>query len=210
MQDLKHVIAKNISDLRKENKMTQLDLAEKLNYSDKAVSKWERGESIPDIAVLLEISRLFDVTLDYLVSEDHEITPVMTEEEAKLKEATRKIVNKNRTAVTGISMQAVWLVATIVFISLSLFGVEGSGKWLVFAYAVPTTMIVWLVFNSLWFNRRRNYLIISILMWSLLAAIYFTGLVLGENIFYVNLLGLPGQAIIVLWSIIGKKPQKTK
>ncbi len=210
MQDLKHVIAKNISDLRKENKMTQLDLAEKLNYSDKAVSKWERGESIPDVTVLLEISRLFDVTLDYLVSEDHEIKPVMTEEEVKLKEATLKIVSKNRTAITGISMQAVWLVATIVFIAISLFGVEDSGKWLVFAYAVPITMIVWLVFNSLWFNRRRNYLIISILMWSLLAAVYFTGLVLGVNIFYVNLLGLPGQAIIVLWSVIGKKPQKTK
>ena len=67
MEDLKHIIAKNICDLRTAKGMTQLELAEKLNYSDKAVSKWERGESVPDITVLKEIADLFDVTLDYLV-----------------------------------------------------------------------------------------------------------------------------------------------
>ena len=71
MQDLKPVIAKNIADLRVAHGFTQLELAEKLNYSDKAVSKWERGESLPDVTVLKQISDLFGVTLDYLVNKEH-------------------------------------------------------------------------------------------------------------------------------------------
>ena len=71
MERIKQSVAKNITDLRRSMGMTQLELAEKLNYSDKAVSKWERGDSIPDVAVLKQISDLFGVTLDYLVSEDH-------------------------------------------------------------------------------------------------------------------------------------------
>ena len=67
MQELKLIIAKNIQKLRQEKGMTQLELAEKLNYSDKSISKWERGESIPDIVVLKAVADLFEVTLDYLV-----------------------------------------------------------------------------------------------------------------------------------------------
>ena len=52
MEDLKLIIAKNIVMLRRRDGMTQFELAQRLNYSDKAVSKWERGESVPDIAVL--------------------------------------------------------------------------------------------------------------------------------------------------------------
>ncbi len=69
MTDIKSVIAKNISELRIKNGMTQLELAESLQYSDKAVSKWERGESVPEIATLKAIAELFEVTLDFLVSE---------------------------------------------------------------------------------------------------------------------------------------------
>ena len=71
MTDLKNIIAKNISDLRRENGYTQFELAEKLNYSDKSVSKWERAEAVPDVAVLKEIADLFGVTLDYMVEEEH-------------------------------------------------------------------------------------------------------------------------------------------
>ncbi len=71
MQDLKPIIAKNIAELRKAASMTQIELATRLNYSDKAVSKWERGESIPDVGVLKEIADLFEVRVDYLLTEDH-------------------------------------------------------------------------------------------------------------------------------------------
>ena len=69
MQDVKVIFAQNLISLRKQMKLTQIELAEKINYSDKAVSKWERGESIPDVTVLMTIASLFGVTLDFLVSE---------------------------------------------------------------------------------------------------------------------------------------------
>ena len=72
MQDVKVVFAQNLISLRKQIKLTQLELAEKINYSDKAVSKWERGESIPDVTVLMTIASLFGVTLDFLVTEHAE------------------------------------------------------------------------------------------------------------------------------------------
>ena len=77
MTNIKKIVAANISALRQDKEMTQLELAEKINYSDKAVSKWERGESLPDLAVLIEVANLFGVTLDYLVSEKHEAAPAV-------------------------------------------------------------------------------------------------------------------------------------
>ena len=85
MSDIKSVVAKNIAELRQANGMTQLELAEKLNYSDKAVSKWERGDSMPDISVLVEIADLFHVSLDYLIHEDH--TAAQAEAKAEEQEA---------------------------------------------------------------------------------------------------------------------------
>ena len=79
MSDKRFIIGKNIAELRKSSGLTQLELAEKLNYSDKSVSKWERGESLPDIVVLKSVADLFEVTLDYLVEEEHDGKPVTKE-----------------------------------------------------------------------------------------------------------------------------------
>ena len=67
MTDLREVIAKNICELRCEMNMTQLQLAEMLNYSDKAVSKWERGKCCPDITLLPELARYFEISVDELI-----------------------------------------------------------------------------------------------------------------------------------------------
>ena len=56
MDNLNYIVSKNLSDLRKRNGLTQAELAEKLNYSDKAVSKWEKGESLPGVEVLYKLS----------------------------------------------------------------------------------------------------------------------------------------------------------
>ena len=108
MKDIKAIIAKNITELRTQAEMTQTDLAEKLQYSDKAVSKWERGESLPDISVLLEIAEIFEVSLDYLVKEDH----------PKKKKKKKPIYNNP--VIAGISMVAVWLFALLSFVVMAL------------------------------------------------------------------------------------------
>lgn len=189
--ELKVVIAKNIAALRSANGMTQIDLAEKLNYSDKAVSKWERAESIPDIFVLKQIADLFSVSVDYLLQEDHTNVPSST-----VKEVVRK---HNRGFITAISIILVWLLATFIFMIVDALGIENS-MWFIFIYAVPSSFIVWLVFNSVWFDRRLNFIIVSLLMWSALAAVYLTLLPFEVNMWLLFIVGIPAQVIIILWS----------
>lgn len=199
MRDLKSVIAKNISELRIRDNMTQSELAEKLNYSDKAVSKWERGESLPDISVLTEISEIFCVTLDSLV---HSEAADMTDK-SETSSAKR---TKNHIIITLISVLAVLLIATWIFSVADISPFRGKIHWLVFVYAVPVSMVVWLVFNSIWFNVKRNYLIISLLMWSALISVYLTLLLtLKINYWQIFCVGIPAQAIISAWSNLNYK-----
>ena len=198
MTDVKQTISKNITALRQSHKMTQIELAEKLNYTDKAVSKWERAESIPDVIVLKTIADLFGVTVDYLLQEDH--APLL---EPEIENPCCK--HHNHTVVTVLSILLVWLVATLCFVSLDIICPEAKAKWLSFVYGVPVTMIVWLVFNSIWFNRRRNYLIISLLMWSVLASLFLTLTAVGYPLWKFFLLGIPGQIAILVWSKFQRK-----
>ena len=197
--NLKTVIAANISDLRRAHNMTQLDLAEKLNYTDKAISKWERGESLPDVLVLKNIADLFEVTVDYLLEADH---PAPVAEQEKVREAARKQQSiRTRGFVTGMSILLVWLVATVLFMIANMANPNTIAHGLIFVYAVPASMILWLVMNSIWFNRRRNYLIISLLTWSVLISVFLTVLLAADyNAWLIFLLGIPGQAIIVMWA----------
>ena len=108
MEDVKSIVAKNITELRILNNMTQMELGEKLNYSDKSISKWERGESLPDITVLVEIADLFGVSLDYLVRAENI--------DEQVREYKRKEERYNRRVITYISEGAVWLIALFAFI----------------------------------------------------------------------------------------------
>ena len=201
MADLKLVIAKNIAELRREAQMTQFELAERLNYSDKAVSKWERGESVPDIVVLKEIADIFSVTVDFLLCEEHP-------KKKKFGENLR-IKMKNHAFITGMSITLVWLIALALFTVGDVFREYAAlHHWLVFVYAVPMSLIVWLVFNAQWFKAKMNFVIISLLMWATLASIFVSLIVYaGVNVRFLILLGIPGQIIIVLWSRIKTKKQ---
>ena len=201
-EDLKAIIAENIVQLRRKNEMTQVDLAEKLNYSDKAVSKWERGESVPDISVLKSIADLFGVTVDYLITSEHSVGDLDGVAESSEAQKKRK---RTHVMVTGMSILLVWLIALMIFVPIDIATADVYGHWLVFAFAVPISMLVWLIFNAMWFDCRMNYLIISLMVWTLIAATYLAVLASGYNIWKLYLLGIPGQLIIALWSKIGKK-----
>ena len=195
MEDIKPIIAKNITALRQGAKLTQIELAERLNYSDKAVSKWERAESIPDITVLKAIADMFQVPLDYLVQENPELPVVQEEPEP----TPRK--KRNHKVITALSILLVWLVAAVVFVVLDMVGIGSKLHFLAFAYAVPVSMIVWLVLNSIWFSRRYNYLIISLLMWTTMGCTaLLLRLVVGINFWQVLIPGALGQIIIATWS----------
>lgn len=200
MDNIKQITAQNITELRKAAGMTQLELAEHLSYSDKAVSKWERGDSLPDIVVLKQIADLFHVSVDYLLEETH--AP------ASEPEAYSAHDRRNRKIITGISILLVCLVATMIFVILTTVYGDAAKYMLSFVYAIPACMIVAIIFTTLWFNRRRNFLFISILMWSLLVCVHVSLLLVGFNIWLIYVLGLPGQAIILLWSGLKFKAAK--
>ena len=193
IKDLKPVIAKNIAELRRANDITQAELAEKLNYSDKAVSKWERGESVPDIMVLSEIADIFGVTVDYLLTEEK--TPP-----AELVESDIKLLKKNRIIITAMSLFLVLLVSTFAFVIMNMAMEFRYWHFLSYLYALPVCSVILIVFNSIWFNTRYNFVYISMLMWSFLTAIILTFLACGINIAMLAAVGIPGQIIIIMWS----------
>lgn len=194
MEELKMIIAGNIGQLRREAGMTQLELAEMLNYSDKAVSKWERGESIPDVGTLKTIADHFSVSVDYLLRPDH---PVETE----YKREYTKRQRRNHRIISVMCCVLVWLVVSFIYTSINVALPNESKLWTIFVYAVPATLIVLLVFNSVWGNRRLNFGIISLLVWSMLACVFITSLVFFEyNIWLVFVIGVPAQIIVSLWS----------
>lgn len=195
MTNLKEIIAKNITELRTKANMTQLMLAEELNYSDKAISKWERAESIPDITVLKAIADLFGVTVDYLLEPEH-------------KEKIIIVPNKNKrkfySIIISMAVLLVYLIATVFFVSFQI--ANYAHAWLSFIWSTPVAFIVWLVLNSIWLNRKVNYILISFLLWSVLCAVHITILMFtGGNIWLTYVLGAPGQVIIILWSRLKTK-----
>ena len=202
MEDLKLIIAGNIGKLRREANMTQLELAEQLNYSDKAISKWERGESVPDVVTLKILADHFGVTVDYLLRADHPL-------EMKIRQEYTKRQKRNHLLITFMSCVLVWFIAVFLYTSMDVaLPVLRDRMWLAFIYAVPVTAIVLLVFNSIWGPKRLNFLIISGLVWSLLAGIFISALVFyGYNLWLVFMIGIPAQIIICMWSGLryGKK-----
>ncbi len=196
-------IAKNLSELRHARGMTQSELASRLHFTDKAVSKWERGESVPDIDVLCEAAALFSVDLDYLVS-SHEKTKALPGSASRQEK-------RNKRLIIGMSVILVWLLASLVFFILSAVYEFKPVYLICFLYAVPATVIVWIVLNSVWFHGAYNFLAVSVLMWSVLAAVYVSLLVFAErSLPLIFLPGVFGQLIIFLWSRIRTDSQRAR
>ena len=192
MEDLKPVIAKNIIELRKSMHWTQAELADKLNYSDKAVSKWERAESVPDVVILKRIADMFHVTTDYLLKEDH------TDDKA-VSQAISKHKRRNRVVIALLSASVVFLIATVVFVCLGLLSVKISlPLWMIYIYSFPIAFVVLLVFNCIWGKRKLNFVLITLILWSILLAVYLS--FLRSNIWLVFIIGVPSQIIIFLWA----------
>lgn len=156
MENLNLTISKKLTELRKKNKLTQLEVAEKLNYSDKAVSKWEQGESLPGIEVLCKLSELYGVSLDYLVGKEN----------GKPQRILKAISQMQQKSITLLSILAVWLVATFIYVFIRIF--SGFFLWIIFCWAIPASFIVSIIFSVVWHKRKLLFTLISLLIWSLL------------------------------------------
>ncbi|MCD7847970.1 MAG: helix-turn-helix domain-containing protein [Oscillospiraceae bacterium] len=185
MKEIETTIASNIIELRTRAGMTQLELAEKLNYSDKSVSKWERAEALPDVIVLRNIADIFGVTVDYLVR------PHDPEEKISILDSVKSTIPYQ--IIMAITSVGIMTVATILFI---IFWLRGIIYWQVFVYALPILMISLLVLNSIWHDGKYNFVIVSLLVLSIVTTLYVV--FLKHNWWQLFLIEIPAEALVVL------------
>lgn len=190
--DLNEIVAANIVELRKEHNLTQAELAEKLNYTDKAVSKWERGESIPELSTLMLLSNMFGVTIDYLTSDK----PRNQKKEFTLP----KTIKTNRIIMTAIVTSFVFIISTIIFVYFALY--LNRIVWTVYVWSIPASMLCLAFFNWRWGKRKWSFYIYSIFLWSIITAIFLE--TIQYNTWMLYFVGIPIQTTIVLFSFLKK------
>ena len=199
-EKLKAQIGSNIAAYRKQAGLTQAGLAEKLNYSDKAVSKWERGESIPDLLTLMQMADLFQIPMGDLMEDPNQLPGNPGKLEKAMTQVSEKALKRkaNKNVILGLSSTLVWFVALLIFVVISSFNLPNS--WISFFFAVPINAIVLLSLRSAWRDFRWNRVLISVIVWGFLVSIYATFLVfLKFNMWKLFLLGIPGEIATTLW-----------
>ena len=204
-EELKVAVGSSIARLRRERGMTQAELAERINYSDKAVSKWERGESLPDVLTLLNLAQQLGTDLNTLTGtmpETAEAEPKPAPEipAAKAPEKPKKPrrYTADRSVIQKLSSILVWVVALFLYMILDAFGVKNL--WLLFVAAVPANAIVLLSLRSAWKCYGWNRILISVILWGALLTLYLFLLTVSHvNVWRILPMGLLGQAAILLW-----------
>lgn len=183
---LKGILADNLVYYRKLHRLTQAQLAEKINYSDKSVSKWERGDGVPDIYVLTLLAGLYGITVNDLIRERSAVNPVP--------------VIKKRILVPLLSMGLVWLAAAVLFFVLRLFTPQLEKLYLCFVWAAPVSIIVGVVFANLWWNNLLRFLFVSVLIWLLAVALFLT--ITLESMYLIFMVAGILQVLVLLWYLL--------
>lgn len=197
MENLEKIVADNLVTLRKKAGLKQSEVANRLKYSDKTISKWETGEVMPSVANLYALCDLYGVTLDQIVK------PLQSDATVNLQKDYSK---RNKLVISLLAISLVWILATVIFVYDSILFLHSN--WILFIWAVPVSFILALVFNSIWGKTKFNYLIISFLIWTLITAFYLQ--FLQYNIFPLYFIGIPAQISVILWSGMKRKKDLKK
>ena len=201
-EKLKAQIGTNIAAYRKQAGLTQVGLAEKLNYSDKAVSKWERGESIPDVLTLALLAEQFEITVNDLLVDFNQLPGNPGKLEKAMTQVSEKALKRkaDKNIILALSSTLVWFVALLVFVVMSSFEFLDPYSWLIFFFAVPANAIVLLSLRSAWRDFRWNKGLITTIVWGMIVSIHISLIVIFQyNFWKLYLLGIPGQIAIFLW-----------
>lgn len=206
--NIKKNIAKNLARYRGMAGLTQSELADKINYSDKSVSKWERAEGTPDIFVLYELSKIYGVKVDDFLASDEEKLPEIK---------NFSLIKRKRLLINSLSVGLVWLVAaTVYFLIKIIFGLinaESSRCWITFIFAVPVSGIVQVVFSELWWKKFVSLISVSVIIWGTVLSVFITleqfkaDVDGGSAIFLVAAVL---QILAVLWYILRRIKRKQK
>ena len=186
MDELEAIVSNNLTVLRKRRGWTQAELAEKIHYSDKSVSKWERGEALPDLKVLKTLSELYGVTVDCFLTEG------AAEDPAPYMAPASKL--RYQIWVTLLAVCIVWLGATVFFVYSVLYA--DRGYWTAFIWAIPTSALVIAVFDRRYFRGRLTFPVASVFLWGLITSIFLQWLEYGMWALFI--IGAPAQIGLVL------------
>lgn len=198
LDELKLVAAGNLINLRTASGMTQAELGAKLNYSDKSISKWERGEAIPDAYVLTQLAELFGVTVDYILSSHTDWEPTVAPEDPK-----RDVVYST-SVITAIAVLGVWTLALTAFVTLWL--AVDQVRWQIFVAAFPVSVLTWMVLMCVFKRTRRLKFMVALFVLSLFVALYL--LLLHINPWQIFLIAVLAEVIVFLSFHVQKKPRK--
>ncbi len=190
-EKLRENFARNLTHYRKASGLTQTELAEKLNYSDKSVSKWERGDGLPDLTVTAQIAEIFGLTVNDLIAD----------------KPRRKLMNThNKIIITLLSMGIAWLVATVLFFLFEMTLPGVYNWWLLYIYAIPISAIVGIVFSCIWWKKIHIFASISTLIWSVALCIMLTVSVFihEPKIYLIFIVAAVVQVMTILWFLIKK------
>ena len=198
MDELEAIVSSNLTALRKRRGWTQAELAEKIHYSDKSVSKWERGEALPDLKVLKTLSELYGVTVDCFLTEG------AAEDPAPYMAPASKL--RYQIWVTLLAVCIVWLVATALF-SYSLLN-AGKGLWKAFIWAIPASAVVVAVFDRRYFRGKLSFPVASIFLWGVITAIFLQWL--DYHMWALFIIGAPAQIGLVLMHQIRRVSRRSQ
>ena len=194
-KDIKKIVAKNLANLRKNKKLTQTELAEKFGYSDKAISKRENGDTLPDIQTLYQLCEFYNVTLDFLVNEQD------FEDKIKyINHLNRKVIINN-SMIELLYCSFVWILAVIIYIYLLIF--SEFDYWQIFVWALPATSLVMLLFSKVWKQKIYTFVVRSLFFWTLVIACYIH--FIQFNIWPLFFLMIPIQVALILTIAINDK-----
>ena len=198
MDNVNEVFSKNLIKYRTLHEMTQLELAEKINYSDKSVSKWERGEGLPDLTVLVKICEIFKITPNDLLDEsdtNKKIVPIKTS-------------RRKHALIMAMSAFLVLLVATVAFFALSIPKVTRNKAWYCFVYATPIAFIVLTTLSAFWGNWITNIIFVSGIVWGAVFSICVTSSL--KHVWLLCVVATVFEVLIILWYVYRKiKKKKT-
>lgn len=208
LNELKLISASNIIKLRTGAGLTQAELGARLNYSDKTISKWERGEAIPDAFVLTQLAAMFDVTVDYLLS-SHDAWEAPIEEDEEEEEPDT--VESNGTSysvdvIMALVFVSIWTACIVAFVTLWL--AVDIILWQIFAVTLPVSLLVLMILMCVFKKRKTLQYIIAAFVFSIFVTLYF--LLPADTPWQLFLIGVPAVAIVFLACNIRKRPRKRK
>ena len=199
MKDIKEIIAQNLISLRKKNGLTQNELAQKINYSDNSISRWEHMEVTPSIETLDHIAKVFNIPLSALIDEDNAV------KEAIRNNKTQVI---NKLAMILISVSLVWLISTTTFV-ITLLAFDYN-FWKIFVWSIPVAGLVMLPFYKYWGKHIYKFVILSICLWTFIAAAYIQFYIYVRWLWLIFIIGVPIQVTLSIWAFVKPRPKQNK